>query len=117
MGASCLEPGDFVRLVLSLNQCLIEANWLYSRFERFIGARLLVTPFAGGNKSGLFETSCSVLPRDRLLSLGGGTGLRLLELMDRGRTGSFSIGGGGNGEFGESSVMSSGSRGSSGRIS
>ena len=58
-----------------------------------------------------------MLPRDRLTSFGGGAGRRREELTERFRTGSFSIGGGGTGEFGESRLIPSGNLGSSGRIS
>ena len=53
--------------------------------------------------------------RDRLLSLGGGGGRRRDELTERERIESFSIGGGGAGDRGESRVLPSGKRGSSGR--
>ena len=75
-------------------------------------------PLGGGaSKSELAETSCNVLPRDLLLSFGGRGGRRRVELIDRVRIGSFSMGGGGAGELGESRVMPSGSRGSSGSTS
>lgn len=74
-------------------------------------------PFGGAKRSGFVEINWRVLPRDRLLSFGGGSGRRLVELIERERTESFSIGGGGAGEPGESIVRPSGSRGSSGRTS
>ena len=74
-------------------------------------------PFGVVDKSGLFEIRCNVLAPDRRLSLGGGAGLLLGELTDRGRMGSFSTGGGGIGDAGESSMIPSGRRGSSGRTS
>ena len=55
-----------------------------------------------------------MLPRARLTSFGGGAGRRWEELTDRFRTGSFSIGGGGTGDFGESRLIPSGNLGSSG---
>ncbi len=79
--------------------------------------RLFDIPFGGARRSGFVETNWSVLPgRDRLLSLGGGGGRRREELAERDRIESFSIGGGGIGEPGESRVLPSGNRGSSGRI-
>lgn len=62
------------------------------------------------------ETSWRVLPRDRLISFGGRGGLRRVELIERVRTGSFSIGGGGIGDPGESRLIPSGNFGTSGRI-
>ena len=53
-----------------------------------------------------------MLPRDLLRSLGGGTGRCREELAERME--SFSIGGGGVGEVGDSSAIPSGNRGSSG---
>ena len=79
--------------------------------------RLLEMPFGGAKRSGLVETSCRVLPRDRLASFGGRGGRRRVELVDRGLTSSFSIGGGGTGDFGESKLIPSGSLGSSGSTS
>ena len=58
-----------------------------------------------------------MLPLDRLTSFGGRGGRRLEELTERCRTGSFSIGGGGSGEFGESRLIPSRNLGSSGRTS
>lgn len=62
-------------------------------------------PF-GDNRSGFAETSCRVLPRDLLLSFGGGGGRCLDELSDR--IESFSIGGGGVADLGELTAVPSG---------
>lgn len=72
-------------------------------------------PLGGGSNSGLPETSCNVLLRDLRHSLGGGGGRLLEELKER--TGSFSIGGGGVADVGESTTPNSGRRGKSGTIS
>lgn len=115
---SLLETGDLALLADSRNQCLMDASWWKKacwrrRFERFFDI-----PFGGAKRSGFVETNWSVLPgRDRLLSLGGGSGRRCEELAERERIESFSIGGGGTGEPGEPRVLPSGNRGSSGRIS
>ena len=95
----------------------MEANWLKKACWRRRLGRLFDIPFGGPRKSGFVETSWSVLPgRDRLFSLGGRGGRRREELAERERIESFSIGGGGIGDLGESRVLSSGNSGSSGRI-
>lgn len=68
-------------------------------------------PF-GASKSGFEETSCRVLPQDRLLSFGGRGGRCLDELADL--IESFSIGGGGVADPGESTAVPSGNWGRSG---
>ena len=70
----------------------------------------------GARSSGLVETSWSVLPLERRRSrgFGGGSGLCLDELAER--IESFSIGGGGVEEDGDSTAAPSGSRGRSGII-
>ena len=115
---SLLETGDLALLADSMNQCLMDASWWKKACWRRRLGRLLGIPLSGTRRSGFVETSWSVLPgRDRLLSLGGREGRRREELAERERIESFSIGGGGTGDPGESRVLPSGKRGSSGRIS
>lgn len=117
---SLLDTGDLALLADSMNQCLMEASWWKKACWRRRLGRLFGVPLGGTRRSGFVETSWSVLPgRDRLLSLGGGGGggRRQEELAERERIESFSIGGGGTGDPGESRVLPSGKRGSSGRIS
>ena len=111
------ETGDFPRFAFSLNHNLMEARGFNNLRCGFLAAVRLETPFVGAMRAELVETSCNVLPRDRLLSLGGGIGLLWFELAERACASSFSIGGGGTGEPGESRVKSSGRRGSSGKTS
>ena len=112
-----LDTGDLALLADSMNQCLIEANWWKKACWRRRLGRLFDIPFGGARNSGFVETSCSVLlGRERLISLGGRGGRRREELAERERIESFSIGGGATGDLGESRVLISGNRGSSGRI-
>ena len=80
---------------------------------RRLGRRFVGT-FAGVRSSGLVETSWSVLTLDRRRSLvfGGGGGRCLEELAER--IESFSIGGGGVDEAGDSMAAPSGNLGRSG---
>ena len=112
--ASLLEAGDLALFADSMNQCLMDASWLRIAYWCFRFDRLLEMPFGGAKRSGLVETNCRVLPRDRLTSFGGRGGRRRVELVDRGLTLSFSTGGGGTGDFGESKLIPSGNFGSSG---
>ena len=115
---SLRETGDLALLADSMNHCLIDASWWKkARWRRRFG-RLFNVPFGGARRSGFIETSWSVLPgRDRMRSLGGSGGRRREELVERERIESFLIGEGGTGDPGESSVIPSGNRGSSGRTS
>ena len=114
---SLLETGDLALLADSMNQCLIDASWWKKACWRRRLVRLFDIPFGGASRSGFLEISCSVLPgRDCLFSLGGGGGRRCEELTESERIESFSIGGGGTGDLGESRVLPSGNRGRSGRI-
>lgn len=115
---SLLETGDLALFADSMNQCLMDASWWKKACWRRRLGRLFDIPIDGARRSGFVETSWSVLPgRDPLLSLGGGGGRGREELAERERIESFSIGGGGTGEPGESRALPSGNRGSSGRIS
>ena len=71
----------------------------------------MVKPF-GVKRSGFWATTWRVLLLDLLLSLGGRGGLCLEELRDL--KGSFSMGGGGVAERGDSTALPSGSCGRSG---
>lgn len=112
---SLFDAGDLALFADSRNQCLIEANWLIKACWCLRFARLFVTPLGGANRSEFVETSCSVLPRERLTSFGGRGGRCLEELVERARSESFSTGAGGTGESGESRLIPSGSLGSSGK--
>jgi len=114
---SLFEAGDLALLADSMIQCLMEASWLRKGCWCLRCRRVLITPFDGDKRSGFVATNCSVLPRDRLNSLGGGGGRCRVELIDRERNESFSIGVGGMGDPGVSTVIPSGNRGSSGKMS
>lgn len=115
---SLLEIGGLAFLAESMNQCLIDANWWKKACWRRRSGCLFDMPFGGARRSGLVETIWSVLPgRNRLVSFGGGGGRCREELTERECIESFSIGGGGTGEPGETKVLPSGNRGSSGRTS
>ncbi len=101
-----LDAGDLVRFADSMNQCLIDANWLIMGCGCRRGGRRLVNPL-GDNRSGFGETSCKVLLRDLLFSFGGSGGRCLDEFADL--IESFSIGGGGVADLGVLTAVPSGS--------
>ena len=111
--ASDFPAGDLPRLADSMNQCLMDASWLIIASCRRLGRRF-VEALAGIGSSGLVETSWSVLPLERRRSrdLGGGGGRCREELVER--IESFSIGGGGVEEAGDSMAAPSGNLGRSG---
>ena len=100
------DAGDLARFADSMNQCLIEASWLMIGCWCRRGGLRLLNPF-GDNRSGFDETSWRLVPRDLLLSFGGGWGRCPDELADR--IESFSIGGGGGADLGELTAVPSGS--------
>lgn len=113
---SLLVEGDLALLADSMNQCLMEANWLMNGcLEERRPGRCWNMPLGGARSSRLEATNWRVLPLDLLRSLGGGGGRCRDEFAER--TGSFSIGGGGVADCGESMTAPSGSFGSSGRTS
>ena len=114
---SLLAEGDFARFADSMNQCLMEARWLIKGFLDERRPERLWERLVGGTSGSGFDafTNCLVLPLDLRLSLGGGGGPGGVELVAR--TGSFSMGGGGVADRGESSVAPSGSLGNSGKMS
>lgn len=105
------EPGERARFDVSLIQFLSDARWLIKGCWYF--RRRLETKPLGWSRSGLLDTTCSMLPRDLLLSnsFGGGGG-RDEEFEFR--TESFSIGGGGLSESGSGVEPDSRSCGRSG---